>query len=200
FMWPRSSTSRAQRLIVAVDGIADTADELAEILGFAEIAVDRSEAHIGDLVERGQRLHHQLADQIARNVRLAGAFELADDRVDDALDALGLDRALAQRDIDRARQLVALEGLALPVLLDDRQFAQLHALERGKARRAIGTEPAPPDRRAIIGRPRILDLCIFATAERTPHVLLPRDPPQGVNDCPAPRNRRGSARIARRLC
>jgi len=107
----------------------DPPDEFAEILGLAEIAVDRGKADIGDLVERRQRLHDQLADHVARDVGFARAFELAHQRIDDALDAVGLDRALAQRDVDRAGQLVAVERLALRVLLDDRQLAQLHSLE-----------------------------------------------------------------------
>src|SRR3954452_4064580 len=131
---------------------ADPADELAEILGLAEIAVDRGEAHIGDLVETGQRLHHEAADDIARNLALARALELEHHRVDHALDLLGLDRALAQGDMDRARELVALEGLALPVLLDHGELAQLDALEGGEARRTVRTEAPPADRGAIVGR------------------------------------------------
>src|SRR5947209_6325167 len=48
----------------------DPADKLAEILGLAEIAVHRREADIGNLVERRQRLHHQLADHVARHLGL----------------------------------------------------------------------------------------------------------------------------------
>src|SRR5580704_7070093 len=40
---------------IAIGGNA--ADEFAEILGLAEIAIDRGKADIGDLVERRQRLH-----------------------------------------------------------------------------------------------------------------------------------------------
>src|SRR4051794_13550993 len=133
---------------------ADPADEFPEILRLAEIAIDRGEAHIGDLVEAGQRLHDEAADDVARYLALARALELANHRVDDALDLLGLDRPLAQGDMDRAREFVALERLALPVLLDHRQLAQLDALEGGEARRAIRAEAAPTDRRAIVGRPR----------------------------------------------
>src|SRR6185437_16725202 len=80
--------------IVAVGVGADAADEFAEILRLAEIAIDRGKAHIGNLIERRQRLHHQLADHVTRDVALARAFELAHDGIDDALDALALDRTL----------------------------------------------------------------------------------------------------------
>ena len=123
------------------------ADDRLEIARLAEIAVDRGEAHIGDVVEGLQPLHHQFADPLARDVALALALELAHDAVDHALDPLGLDRALAQGDLDRAHELVAVEGRAPAVLLDDREFAQLHALEGREAAAAIGADAAAADRR-----------------------------------------------------
>src|SRR5260370_42685616 len=155
---------------LAVGG--DAADELAEILGLAEIAVDRGEADVRNLIEDRQRLHNLLADLFAAELRLARAFELAHQRIDHALDPLGLDRPLAQGDIDRASQLLPVERLALVVLFQHGQFAQLHPLEGGEARRAIAAEPASPNRAAIVGRPRILYLRVIRTAERTPHPVL----------------------------
>ena len=35
----------------------DLTDEFAEILGFAEISVDRGKPDVGDLIEAGERLH-----------------------------------------------------------------------------------------------------------------------------------------------
>src|SRR5689334_2683208 len=138
-------------LLVAVR--ADPTDELAKILRLPEIPVHRGEANVGDLIEACQGLHHEAADHVAGDLGLARALELSDDGVDHALDAVGLDRPLAQGNVDRARELVAVEGLALTVLLEHRELAQLHALEGGEARGAIRAEPTPPDRRAILGRP-----------------------------------------------
>src|SRR5438270_10209962 len=156
---------------VAIRG--DPPDEIPEILGLAEIAVDRRETDVSDLVEARQRLHDKAADHIAGNVGLARTLQLPHQRVDDALDPIRLDRPLAQGDVDRAGELVAVERLALSVLLDDRQFAQLHAFEGREAGRAIRAEAPAPDRAAIIGRPRILDLRIVGSAKRTAHLLLP---------------------------
>ena len=72
------------------------------------------------------------------DLALARAFEPAHDAVDHALDALGLDRPLAQRERDRARELVAVERHALAVLLHHGELAQLHPLEGGEARAAGG--------------------------------------------------------------
>ena len=64
---------------------------------------------------------------------LAEAFQFAHDLRDHLVDPLRLDRALAQRDLHRAQQLVAVERHAPAVALDDDQFAQLHPLESGEA-------------------------------------------------------------------
>ena len=93
------------------------ADDRVEVARLAEIAIDRGEADIGDVVERLQPLHHEFADPLGRNVGVALALELAHDAVDHALDALGCDGALAQRDLDRAHELVAIERRAPAVFL-----------------------------------------------------------------------------------
>ena len=48
---------------------------------------------------------------------VALALELAHDAVDHVFDPLGLDRTLAQGDLDRAHELVAVEGRTAAVLL-----------------------------------------------------------------------------------
>src|SRR5207247_4798671 len=57
------------------------------------------------------------------------------------------------------------------------QLAELHPLEGREAGAAIGAEAAAPDRAAVVGRPRILDLGIIGAAERTAHLLLRRVAP-----------------------
>src|SRR6516162_3848982 len=140
-----------------------------EVLGLAEIAVDRGEAHIGNVVERAQRLHHHLAHRLRGDFALALALELAHDLGHGLIDALRLDRTLAQRDLDRAQQLVSIERHAAAVALDDHKLAQLHALECGKAEIAAQTHATAADDGGILGRPRVFDLRIEAAAIRTTH-------------------------------
>src|SRR5262250_790190 len=99
-----------------------------EILGFTEIAVDRGEAHIGDVVEIAQVRHHGFADGLGCDFVLTEAFKLAHDPRNSLLDAIGIDIALAHRNGDRAREFVAVERNAAAVALDDDKLAQLHAL------------------------------------------------------------------------
>src|SRR5262249_49369381 len=144
----------------------------------AEIAVDRREADISDVVQRPQRVHHHLAHGLGRDIALALAFELAHDLGHRLVDALGLDRPLAQRDLHRAQQLVAVERDAAAVALDDSELAQLHALEGGEPEVAAQAHAAPADDGGILGRPRILHLGVetaaIGTAQWTSPTLLPR--------------------------
>src|SRR5262249_61801960 len=144
-------------------------EQTFEILGLAEIAIDRGEADIGNVVERAQRLHHHLAHGLGGDLAFTLAFKLAYDFRDCLINALGLDWTLAQRDLHRAQQLVPIERHPTAVALDDDQLAQLHPLERGEAEIARKTHPAATDRGGILGRPRILDLRIYAAAVRTAH-------------------------------
>src|SRR2546428_183973 len=94
-MFAVGSRRRAELSIVLA---RELAQQGLEILGLTEITVDRSEAHIGDVVERAQRLHHHLADRLGRYFALALALELAHDLGHRLLDPLRLDRTLAERD------------------------------------------------------------------------------------------------------
>src|SRR5258707_8432779 len=76
---------------IAIRG--DPPDKIPKILGLAEVTVDRRETDVGDLVEARPRLHHQAPHHIAGDIRLARALQLPHQRVDDALEPLGIDRA-----------------------------------------------------------------------------------------------------------
>src|SRR5262249_9007618 len=88
---------------------------------------------------------------------------------DHLIDALGLDRPLAQCDLHRAQELVAIERHPPPVALDDDELAQLHTLERGEAEIAGETNAAAADDRGILRRSRVLDLSIKTSAARAAH-------------------------------
>src|SRR5690606_35806889 len=90
---PASPPAAPAMALLPVLVAAQLAQHLVEVLGLAEIAVDRGEAHIGDVVDRLQRLHDEAADLVRHHLGLAGAFELAGDAGGGALDALGIDIA-----------------------------------------------------------------------------------------------------------
>src|SRR6185437_12093078 len=150
----------------------ELADEILEVLDLAEIAVDRGEAHIGDRIERVERVHHLLADLVRGDLGFAGALEPPHDGTNDALDALGIDRPLACRDLDRFGELVAIEGNPLAALLHHREIAKLNPLECREARSAGRAETPATDRRVVVRRARILHLRVVVTAEWAAHPAL----------------------------
>src|SRR5690606_27916668 len=134
-----------------------------------EILVHGRKTDVGDVVERLQPLHHQVADVMRLDVRFAGAFELTHDAADHALDALRLDGALAHGDLDRAHQLLPVEGHAPSVAFDHRQLAQLHPLEGREATAARGADPPAANRGVVLRRAGVLHLSVVAGAIGTPH-------------------------------
>src|SRR4030095_982565 len=77
----------------------DLPQYLVEVSRLPEVAIDRGEAHISNGVEALQGIHDELADHGGGHLLLSHAFELAHDARDHTVDAFGLDRALAQRDL-----------------------------------------------------------------------------------------------------
>ena len=122
-----------------------------------------ADAGFGDLEPpRLFDIERQPADMASQTVGIEGS-----------VDPLRVDRPLLQGDVDRAQQLVPVEGLALAAALEHGQLAQLDAFEGGEARGAVRALPTPPDRRVVLGRPRILDLGILVSAERATHPISP---------------------------
>src|SRR5258706_3239265 len=114
-------------------------------------------------------LHHDLADRLGRNFGFAAAFKLAHDGRNHLIDPLRTDRPLAQGDLHRAHQLVAIERHPAAVALDHREFAQLHAFESGEAEIAGDANPPPPDHGGILGWTRVLHLRIETVPAGTSH-------------------------------
>src|SRR5215213_7752208 len=122
------------------------------------------------MVERLEPRHHRFADAGAGDF-VALRFQAALNSGDQLVDLVGGDVALAGRMADRAGKLVAVERLALAVLLDDGEVAQLHPFERGETLAAGVALPAPTDRGSVLARPAVLNLAVLVRAERAAHLL-----------------------------
>src|SRR5699024_11875587 len=70
------------------------------------------------VIERFQRFHDEASDLAGGDLGLARAFELPNNAGDGALDAVGLDIALPERNVEGAHQLVAVERNLAARLLD----------------------------------------------------------------------------------
>src|SRR5690625_2958189 len=153
-------------------GRAQLRDEILEVICRLKVLVDACEAHIGDGIDPGQRIHHDLADLRGDDIRLARALQPAHDPRNHLLHAVRLDRAFLQGNPDRARELVAVEGLAPSGLLDDNQVTELDTLECREAPFTGRAGASPPDRGMILGRSRILHLRVGISTKRAAHSTL----------------------------
>src|SRR5690625_883963 len=101
--WRRASPSatRIQRAS-SISGVfwrhgrAELGDEILEIIRRLEVLVNACKSYIGDRVDPGERIHHDLADLGGIDIRIARALQPAHDAGDHLLDPIGLDRAFLQ--------------------------------------------------------------------------------------------------------
>src|SRR6476646_15443 len=122
------------------------------------------------MVEGLEAVHHRFAD-LSRFDLVALGLEAALNAADEPFDLLGRDVALAGRMADRSGELVAVERLALAILLDHREVAQLDPLEGREAGDACLVRTRGADRGAVFVRPAVLNLAVCVRAEGTAHAL-----------------------------
>src|SRR5664279_2669330 len=166
--WSRALSTRA---LGHGSGHLDLLQRVAEIGNVLERAVDRGEADVADLVELVEFLHHHFADQPGTYFTLAEREHLLHDAVDRRVDVIRGDRPLVQRALEPHADLCGIEVRAVAVGLDHLRQAQLHGLVGREALLAVHAAPAPANRIAGLGHPRIDDLGVGAAAEGTLHVL-----------------------------
>src|SRR5690554_3283697 len=150
------------RLVLRAQG----RDRGLEVLEARKALVDRGEPQVGDLVELAQRTED-------RQAHLVGVELGAPARADVLLDALGEHREVVLRDgpplarlAHPGDDLLAAERLDHARTLDDREA---RGLDRREPPTALGALAAAPDRRAVVGGPRVNDPGIPVPAERAVH-------------------------------
>ena len=156
---------------------------MQELVDILELAVDRREAHVGDLVELAEPLHHDGADAGRRNLALLGIVEEGFDLVDDPVELDGRNGPLLAGLREAHAQLVAVEPLAPAVVLDDHVGDLLDRLVGGEPAAAGGALPPAPDHLALPALARIHDTVVYGRAERALHP--PRAYPSSAGFCRA---------------
>src|SRR5205807_839208 len=152
-------------LVVALKAL-HLVDELADVL---ELPVDRSEAHVGHGVELLEVLHHDLPELLARDLLLGAIVELRLDLANDVVDRLDADRPLLARFQNRGAELLAVEGLAPAVPLDDVRQDILDVLVGRVPPVALEALTPAPDELALAPDPRVDDPILRVTAKRAFH-------------------------------
>src|SRR5690606_21345244 len=131
--------------------------------------VDRCEAHVGDLVELLQLVHHELADFRRGDLLLGPLLQRRLDAVGDRLDLRHADRPLLARLQQPRDQLLPLEAFSAAVLLDDHVGDLVDALVAREAAPAAQTLAPPTDHLPFLALARIDHLVAEMAAVRTLH-------------------------------
>src|SRR3990167_2251798 len=166
-IWSAPLTQTA--LFVGQGAGAQFRHKAVEVICRLEVLVNAGKADIGNGIDPGQRLHHDLADHFGRDVGIAQGFQPPHDAGNHLVDAVGINRAFLHRNADRAFQFGAVEILALAGGFHHDQIAQLHTFIGGESPATGRTKPPPPDRDVIFGRTRVLHLGIDIPAEWAAH-------------------------------
>lgn len=86
--------------------------------GVAELFVDTGEAHVSDLIDTGESLHHGIADGTRWDLRIKLGFEDIDDVFHQHRDLLVVDGAFVAGGFDRAGEFLAIEIFAAAIAFD----------------------------------------------------------------------------------
>src|SRR5690606_2147408 len=144
-------------------------DLVTEIGHVLEAAIDRGEAHIADVVELAQLVHHEAADLDRRHLALATHAQLVHHRTYRGLDAFLGHRPLLQRAVEPRPQLARVKRLAATIALDDDRQLQLDGLQRTEALAACLAATAAADGRAVFGNARVDHAGVGVLAEGAVH-------------------------------
>src|SRR5439155_961081 len=116
-------------------------DRLAHVLQVVEVAIDRGEADVGDLIDLLQLADDDVADRRRGNLRLAERQQLALDPRDQRVDLRLADRPLGHGDAQARAQLLLVVLLAPAALLHHVKGGQLDPLV---GREALAARVAAP--------------------------------------------------------
>src|SRR5262245_43966390 len=137
-----SGRSRWRFLLAFLDQSLHLVHELRDVL---ELPIDRGEADVGHLVELLQMLHDQIAQLEGRDLLLRPLVQPRLDVGDDVVHGLHAYGSLLTRLQNGAAELLAVEGLAPPIALDDAREHVLDVLVRGVAAVALEAGAPAPD-------------------------------------------------------
>src|SRR5688572_2541636 len=153
--------------VLGAEEILELAHELAHV---AERAVDGRKAHVGDLVEALQLLHHDRPDFFGAHFLFRPVLESRLDLIGHRLDGGDADGTFLARLQEARYELLPLEPLARAVLLDHHVWNLVDPLVAGEPAAAVETLAAAANHFALLAFARVDDLIAEMAAERALHL------------------------------
>lgn len=144
-----------------------------ELINVLELAVDRREPDIGNLVELVQLLHDFFADDPTFNFTFAHLLDPLLDAIRDVLDRGRADGSFLAGFLEAGQDFRAVERLAPPVFLHDYRENFFNPLVGRIAAFTAETLAAPSNDLAFLGHTRVHHLVFELVAERTFHWWRP---------------------------
>ena len=121
-----------------------TFDLLLKLAYVLEIAINRGEAHEGDLIEITQCAHHQFTKLLGWNFALTAAPERMLDATDRCFYLVDRNGPFLKRALQTCAELLIVEGFTRAVILDDPRHEKFGGLEGGPAFTAAQTFATAP--------------------------------------------------------
>jgi len=135
-----------------------------------KIAIDGSEAHVGDLVERFEALHDKFADVGGGDFAVGAFGKFAFDGIDDFREFSDADRTFLAGFQETFQDLLPVEFFAAAVAFDHHERNVIAALIGGEAPLAFEAFTAAANHIAFFAFAGIDDFVFAVTAKRTRHL------------------------------
>jgi hypothetical protein len=116
-----------------------------ELVDILELAVDGSEADVGDLVDTVQSLHNRLTDTSGINLFFTAFLKAELQAINDLFDGLNGNGTFLARTLNAGNNFLALEHLPPAVLFYDQGKGFLHSLKSRETALADNTLAPAPD-------------------------------------------------------
>src|SRR5262245_62174997 len=156
--------------LLHVEEIVQLAHELADV---AELTVHGREAHVGDLVQLLQLLHHEAAHFRGGDFPLGPLLQRALDAIGDRLERGDAHGPLFARFQQPGHQLLPLEPFTRPVFLDHHIWDFVDALVAREPLAAVEALASPANRLSFFRLARVDDLVSEMPAVGTLHGFAP---------------------------
>jgi hypothetical protein len=142
---------------------------IEESLDILEVAIDRCEAHIGDLVQIAEPLHDQFSYLRSRYLSISAVRELSLDRIYYFGEFSHWDRSLLTCFEEPAEYFLAVELFPTAVLLDDHIRDFIAPFIRRETALAAQALAAAANNFALLTLSGVDDAILLEAAERTGH-------------------------------
>jgi hypothetical protein len=151
---------------MGTDQVFELGHERGDIL---ELKINRSEAHVSDLIQRFKPPHYRFADIARRKFSFERILDVFFDLIGDVFELAGRDGSFFSSAEQSGHYLISVERFARTVLFHDHEWDLIDPFIRCEPPAAAKTFAPPPDRISVLRLARVDDLIFDVAAIGTTH-------------------------------